>query len=149
MRYYDTGVLLKLYTEEPESKKVRTYVVGQGDPLPFHAFHHSECTSAFHLKAFRRECTVAQANRALEDLQEDLRHGVLRRVRPDWDEVWDRCRELSLAHAAETGCRTLDTLHVACALELGYRDFVTTDKRQSALADRIGLRVCDPTRETT
>ena len=149
MRYFDTGLLLKLYTEEAESDRVRTFVVQRAEPVPFHSLHRSECASALHLKAFRGECTVSQANRALEDIQEDIRNGVLRRIRPEWDEVWDRCHELARAHAAATGCRTLDTLHVACAMEAGFREFATSDKRQSALAERIGLRVIDPTRETS
>ena len=148
MHYFDTGVLLKLYTVESESAAVQDFVSRRGASIPFHSFHDSECSSAFHLKAFRGECSIPQANRALEDLHEDIRNGVLCRVRPEWDDVWDRCRELSLAHAAVTGCRTLDTLHIACAIELGFRNFVTSDKRQHALAERMGLQVIDPTQDS-
>jgi predicted nucleic acid-binding protein len=47
-------------------------------------------------------------------------------------------------HSA-TGCRTLDTLHIACARQLAIREFVTTDRRQANLAKRLGMRVLDPT----
>lgn len=144
-RYVDTGILVKLYTTEPESAAVQAFVTQQADPIPFHALHHSEIASAFHLKAFRGECSSAQANRALADLEEDARAGVLLAQHLEWEKVWPKCLELSCAHAASIGCRTLDTLHVACAIELGYREFVTSDRRQAALAELLGLTVCDPT----
>lgn len=144
MIYFDTGVLLKLYTIEPESPAVRRFVERSAKAIPFHALHRSETASAFHLKAFRRECTIEQANRAIADIEDDLKSGVLQPFAPDWESVWERCREFSTAHAATTGARTLDTLHVACAREQGLRDFATTDQRQATMAERVGLRVVDP-----
>jgi len=143
--YFDTGILLKLYTDEPESDAVQAFAVATGQPIPFLALHHSECSSALHLKAFRGECSVAQANGALANIDEDLRSGVLHPLQPDWEVVWCRCAELAQSHAALIGCRTLDSLHVACAVELGYRNFVTSDARQSNLAERVGLSVQCPT----
>jgi len=143
--YYDTGLLLKLYTIEPESSAVRQFVISRGDPLPFHSFHRTECASALHLKVFRKECTLAQANRALADIEEDIGSGVLQETYPNWDKTWVYCLELSRSHAAFTGCRTLDTLHIACASILGFREFATSDRRQASMADRIGMRVQNPT----
>ena len=96
-------------------------------PIPFLALHHSECASALHLKAFRGVCSVAQAIRALSDLAEDLRSGVLHSIEPDWQAIWIRSACLAQSYAAITGCRTLDSLHVAGALELGYSQFVSSD----------------------
>jgi len=39
----------------------------------------------------------------------------------------------------QLGRRTLDLLHVACALEIGASAFLTFDKRQASLAKRAGL----------
>lgn len=52
-----------------------------------------------------------------------------------------RAEGLSSAHTAATKARSLDIMHVACAMELGMRDFWTFDKRQRALALEVGLRV--------
>jgi len=142
--YYDTGLLLKLYTEEPESDAVRKFCIESAEPIPFLALHYSECTSALHLKAFRGECSVAQANRALSDLAEDIRAGVLRSINPDWQAIWERSAHLAQSYAAIIGNRTLDSLHVACALELGYGQFVSSDIRQSKLAEQLGLSVLCP-----
>lgn len=142
--YYDTGVLLKLYTEEPESDRVREWVTPIAERLPFHAFHLSETISALQLKAYRGECGIDQSNRAIADIEEDRADGLLQNVRPDWDMVWEKCSQLAQSHAAATGCRTLDTLHVACARTLGFRRFVSTDERQRKLAQRAGLEVFRP-----
>ena len=66
-------------------------------------------------------------------LTDDLRTGVLQMVGVEWNPVWNRCRSLAEAHAAQTGCRTLDALHVASALVLGAHEFITSDHRQTAL----------------
>lgn len=142
--YYDTGLLLKLYTDEPASGAVQAFAAKNARPIPFLALHKSECASALHLKAFRGECSIAQANRALADIQDDLRTGVLRSYLPDWESVWRQCSDLAQSYTHLIGCRTLDTLHVACALELGFRHIVTSDARQSALAERTGMVVHFP-----
>lgn len=139
--YYDSNLILKLYTEEPESEKVRTFVRGKARPILFSELHYSECISALRLKCFRQECAESEASSAILDIEEDISSGVLQRVAIEWAEVWELCRTLSNAHAAETGCRTLDVLHIACARQLGAREFYSSDTRQMKLAKKIGLRV--------
>jgi predicted nucleic acid-binding protein len=141
IRYFDTGVILKLYIEEPESDIIRNYVIRHKQPILFHSFHMSECVSAFRLKCFRRECQNSEAAAAILDIESDLRSRVLIQTAVDWNEAWEQCRILADSHAATTGCRTLDTLHVACAKQLGIREFVTTDNRQSELARAVGMKV--------
>ena len=48
---------------------------------------------------------------------------------------------LSALHSEILGTRSLDVLHVACALVLGGNDFLTFDHRQGALAKAAGLKV--------
>lgn len=147
MLYYDTGVILKLYTEEPESPSVRRFVVRRKEPLLFHTFHRAESTSAFQLKVFRSECTPVQASQALADMEDDLAQGVLQLTPIDWDTVWPHTCELIRLYSAQTGCRTLDALHVACARFLSIREMVTTDSHQAALATLCGMRILSPSRK--
>jgi len=145
-RYYDTGILLKLYTLEDESDAVRAFVTKGGEPLYLHAFHLSEAVSALRLKCLRKECSEEESAAAIADLEDDIASGVIRRVAIEWDDAWNVCRLLSQTHAAATGCRTLDALHVACARSLALREFVTSDSRQTALAARCGLSPVNPLR---
>ena len=144
--YFDSGVLLKLYTTEPASPAVRNFVAQRAEALRITDLHHAECVSALRLKQFRGECAESRASGALRLIEADLRTGVLRMVAVDWSRVWKETLELSDQHAAVTGCRTLDSLHVAAAKHLGAQEFATSDRRQTALAAMIGLMVVDPTK---
>jgi hypothetical protein len=74
------------------------------------------------------------------DFQHDLGSGLW--LQTNWpDEAFGVSVQLAKAHIAHTGTRTLDTLHVAAALQLGAREFWTLDERQAKLAKTVGLRV--------
>lgn len=53
----------------------------------------------------------------------------------------ERCTELARRHVARLGVRTLDSLHVASALELKADRLWTFDARQAKLAEAAGLKV--------
>ena len=53
--------------------------------------------------------------------------------------AWETCVELARRFGPTLGVRTLDTLHVACALELKAQKFWTFDDRQARLAEAVGL----------
>jgi predicted nucleic acid-binding protein len=57
------------------------------------------------------------------------------------DTVFDRCVQLTQRYASRVALRTLDTLHVASALELGAERFWTFDERQAKLAKAAGLNL--------
>jgi len=56
------------------------------------------------------------------------------------DQAFELCAQLAHQHAARLGVRTLDTLHVASALELKAVHFWTFDERQAKLALAAGLK---------
>jgi predicted nucleic acid-binding protein len=53
--------------------------------------------------------------------------------------VFAASERLARRHVATLGVRTLDSLHVAAALELGAGRFWTFDDRQTRLAEAEGL----------
>jgi predicted nucleic acid-binding protein len=142
--YYDTGILLKLYTAEPESEHVQRFVRLRGKPIAMTDLHWTECVSALRLKAFRNECREAETSAAIELIKADLKSGILRVVEVDWNHAWQECRLLSEQFTVKTGARTLDTLHVAAARLLGAKAFLTSDSRQANLARKIGLKTLNP-----
>ncbi|HRI12139.1 MAG TPA: hypothetical protein PLX89_03960 [Verrucomicrobiota bacterium] len=71
----------------------------------------------------------------------DLSSDVFASAEPYWPEVLLEAERLSAAYSATLGTRSLDILHVASALVLGARDFLTFDTRQGALAAAVGLRL--------
>lgn len=56
------------------------------------------------------------------------------------ERAFHACAELELKEGSRLGVRSLDCLHVACALELKADRFWTFDERQAKLASAQGLR---------
>jgi predicted nucleic acid-binding protein len=59
------------------------------------------------------------------------------------DAVLRQSRVLSRQFSAEGGHRTLDIFHIATAIHLGAKRFLTFDSRQHALAIHAGLEVAE------
>jgi predicted nucleic acid-binding protein len=82
---------------------------------------------------------MSEAQKVCDDFQSDRESRV-------WVEVglpemaFERCIELAKQYGTRIGMATLDTLHVASALELGAERFWTFDERQAKLARAAGLK---------
>jgi predicted nucleic acid-binding protein len=55
------------------------------------------------------------------------------------ESIWESSIDLARRYGPALGVRMLDSLHVACALELKSRQFWTFDERQARLAEAVGL----------
>ena len=87
---------------------------------------------------FRKAIKLADSRMAWSDFEEDCRSGLW--IQAAWPSAaWRVCAELASKHGSVMGMRTLDSLHVACALELGAERFWTFDERQARLAQAVGL----------
>ena len=139
--YVDPSALLKLYVHQPESLSMSTWRSRTRGALPVTHHARAEVVNGICLAAFRRDIGAAALADALASFEEDLAAG--RYVHADvlWRSALRRAAELSREHTPQLGCRTLDVLHVACALELGLPGFLTFDARQRRLARAAGLKV--------
>ena len=70
----------------------------------------------------------------------DIAAGNLTETPLVWPDVLAIADELSEKHTAALGVRSLDLLHVAAAVSLDVKTFLTCDGRQLALARVAGLR---------
>ena len=112
--------------------------------LPITLHGRLEVVNGICLASFRKIINPEAFSDAIASFDEDLAEG--RYVETDvlWRATLRRASQLSRAHTPALGCRTLDVLHVATALELGLRHFVTFDGRQRQLARAAGLRPISP-----
>ena len=76
--------------------------------------------------------TIAEA--ALAKLQANMDAGAVTVASVDWPDVHRLAEQLSARHTGANGHRAFDVLHVATALHLGAREFLTFDVNQRKLA---------------
>ena len=141
MRYFDTGVLLKLYLPEPRADEAVELVNASPGKPPVTPLHELEMRSALRQKTGRGELTQAECDALIAQVESDLTTGVHERVSVSWPDVFATAEALSAAHGTGTLCRSLDTLHVALAIEYGATEFCTFDLRQARMAGAAGLTV--------
>ena len=101
--------------------------------------HVAEWTHAIQQLVFRGSASGREADRTVQLFQDDRSQGLWKEAALP-DRAFEVCTQLAHQYAARLGVRTLDTLHVACALELQADQFWTFDQRQAKLARLAGLR---------
>jgi predicted nucleic acid-binding protein len=100
--------------------------------------NRSEVANAIHRYVFRVAISAADAQAAWAHFEHDRASGVWNEVNLP-ERVWETSIKLAIRHSPTLGVRTLDSLHVACALELKAERFWTFDERQARLAEAVGL----------
>jgi predicted nucleic acid-binding protein len=87
---------------------------------------------------FRGRISVSKSQLAWNDFEQDCILGVWIPIAIP-EKTWETSITLARTHDPTLGVRTLDSLHVACALELNAAKFWTFDDRQAKLAEAAGL----------
>jgi predicted nucleic acid-binding protein len=140
--YFDSSALVKIYISEAHSERARREA--QAVPqLPLTWLHTLEVGNALRVLTGRKLLTAEEARGLLEQFEDDRQAQRLADAALDWPKVFHESVQLSRRHAARLLCRSLDVLHVAAAVELGCKRFVSADERQLALSEAIGLKAVD------
>jgi len=140
--YPDPSALVCLYLHHPDRSRrmVAWRSAVKGVPLVTH-FGRAEIVNAICRAHFTGELNLAGMKEALADFEDDLRYGHLEQGDLLWRAALNRASELSVIHTPGLGTRGADVLHVACALELKLKHFLTFDERQQKLAAACGLKL--------
>ena len=137
--YADTSLIVSLYVRDSHSAEALRRMA----PKPvvwLTPLHRVEFAHAVEQHIFRRQLSLHESERVWADFDADRAAGVWAEVGfPDL--AFEVCVQLARRHAARLGLRTLDTLHVACALELKAIHFWTFDERQARLAQAERLKI--------
>ncbi len=106
----------------------------------FSPLHSAECFHAIAKQVFYRKISQTEADNVFETLMRDRADGLwLETAMPE--NAFELCADLARRYGPKFGMRTLDTLHVASALELKAERFWTFDERQAELAKAQGMKV--------
>lgn len=136
--YADTSLFVSLYLNDSHTAEAKLLVAEYGNPA-LTIFHVAEWAHSVEQHVFRKKITLLEARKLEASFEKDRRTGLWQEVEMPQNAL-PTCTTLARKHVARLGTRTLDSLHVACALELGARLFLTFDKRQLSLARAAGLK---------
>ena len=142
--YVDPSALWKLYIHEAESPAMSAWRTRIKGALPITLHGRLEIENGISLAAFRKAITTGAMADALLSFEEDLAEGRYTEIDVLWRATLRRAADISRTYTPKLGCRSLDVLHVATAIELGLRDFVTFDGRQRLVARAVGLKSITP-----
>jgi predicted nucleic acid-binding protein len=140
--YPDTSFLYSLYVQQAHSAKAAAYMAAAYDgALPLTTLGRFELLNAIRLSVFRQQLNPRVAAIDVLTIKADIESGVLEVISCDWAAVHAEAERLSAGHTTEGGHRSMDILHVATALSMGAREFLSFDGKQTRLASAEGLTV--------
>ena len=137
--YADSSFFVSLYLLDSHSGKARGRA-SQERRLWLTPLHRVEWHHAIAQHVFQGLISDQQAAQFYAAFEADRKSSL-------WVEsgipeaAYDAAVELAKRFGQRLWARTLDTLHIASALELGAREFWTFDQRQMQLAKAAGLTV--------
>lgn len=148
--YADSSFLVRLVTREDSEGAIAEYRRLNRPPLLFLPLHGLEVRTAILQKAFferravpsnERQHITRKKEQALARLEQLLlRHSFLE-VSLDMESALIDAQNIAMAHTEKIGARSIDILHVTCALALEAELFITCDSRQAEIGSAEGLRV--------
>jgi predicted nucleic acid-binding protein len=131
--FFDSSAFAKRYIMEPGSDEVEK-ICSQSAILGVSSICLPEIISA--LSRLRRQSiiTEGQYESAKHALLKDLEDALICNITPS-------VIKQSIHILESSKVRTLDALHVACALEFKAETFVSSDTQQLSAANKAGLKV--------
>ena len=138
--YVDPSGLARLYIHQAGSREMSAWRRRVNGTLAVTHHGRTEIINAICRAVFLGHLTAVAASEAIADFASDFAEGRLHQAEILWRAALNRAAELAQTHTPKLGTRSLDVLHVACALELESRYFLTFDQRQQNLASEVGLK---------
>ena len=142
----DTSFLYALYREQDNSSKADQRFDRLDEPLVVSSLLLLEFRQSlrFQVSLHRQDKTkgflLTVATKMQAALKDDLDSGIIKTAAVEWVAVHGIAERLSAAHTLLGRHRLIDILHVATALHLGAKEFLTFDANQKLLAQAEGLK---------
>jgi predicted nucleic acid-binding protein len=132
--------LVSLYSPDAHSARAAHIVRRLNPVVLLTPLGELELANALELRLFRKEANPTAIHTAQTMIQEHVQAGFFS-LRGMPMTAYERARRMARRHSAQLGVRTLDILHVTCAILLRAERFLTFDERQRKLALAEGLKV--------
>lgn len=138
--YVDTSFLFSLYVADSHSAHAAGMMSRTVLPVYISDFGEFEFANAVYWQVFLKNLRATRVRGVLNLLSQDVLAGAIH-VSPISASAIERAKRVSRANTSSFGCRTLDVLHVGCALALQAQAFYTFDQRQAKVASAVGLKL--------
>jgi predicted nucleic acid-binding protein len=135
--YADSSFLVSGYIQDAHSPEAARRIALK-PKMWLTPLNRSELANAISRYVFRGQLTAPEAQQYWGEFQLDCANGVWA-IASFPERAWETSIDLARRLGPTLGVRTLDSLHVACALELRPDRFWTFDDRQARLAEAAGL----------
>lgn len=130
--FFDSSAFAKRFVDEPGSQTVED-LCSQATEVCVSVICVPEIVSALNRLTHEQSLTRNQYLTAKRRLSDDVRDAVIVNLTP-------AVIRSSIAVLEASRVRTMDALHVACALEWRAQLFASADRRQIVAARKAGLR---------
>jgi len=143
----DTSFLYAIYRSQSNSPLAAAYFEAMPGPLEVTTLLLYEFRQSvrFQIRLNRHDPAKGyprpEGIKMLMDLKADLVNGAVVIIPGPWPLVHSAAERLSELYTDANGNRSMDILHVATAIELGAKEFLTFDGNQKRLAEAEGLVV--------
>jgi len=137
----DTSFLFSVYANDAHSGDAISELKRIGEAIHISILNQYELENALRLATFRKLFSRASVQTFLADFEADIDLGRLILTTCNLASVVAEARRLSAAQTSREGHRAFDVLHVAAALELKAKYFLSFDVNQRKLARAGGLQV--------
>lgn len=138
--YADTSFVTALYLTDDLTPQADAYMAQNPRPLVLTEIQNAEARNAFRLRVAQRRSSSEEVFRALVHYDRDISEGIFEFVPTDWPRMFQAFEKISRKFTEQGGHRFADILHVASALILEARVFLTFDRRQAQLAKALGMK---------
>ncbi len=145
--YPDTSFLCAFYLKQSNSPAAAAHAATMKEPLQVTTLLAYEFRQSLRFQVWRRTANPREgvappdAQAALNQFDADLASRVAVLAPFSFQDVLHRAEALSVRYTIPHGHRSFDILHVATALHLGAREFLTFDLNQRRLAAGERLKV--------
>lgn len=146
-RFAETSFLFACFVDQVRSRLTEPWLESVTEPTLVSRFVRYEFEQGVRFEAFLRRTKghrgipIERVPQILAAWEVELDRGTFQEVPCDWLQVANLASDISDRHTIARGCRAFDLLHIATALHLGAREFLSFDALQREVAEAEGLRV--------
>lgn len=138
--YAESSFLISLYSPDANSTAAIAAMQTSTGRILITNLVKLEVINALQQRVFWKQIEDREARQSLAKFEENLSDGAFGFVHVPGD-AFDRAEAIAERTTARLGTRTIDLLHVACALELGATHLYSFDERQRKLAQTMRLKL--------